>query len=216
MTRLSKKNYFLTLEGIEGVGKSTHLRYIQQYFAEANIPIKVTREPGGTPLAEAIRQLLLEPRQEKVAHQTELLLLFAGRSQHVHQVILPALQQGQWVICDRFTDATYAYQGYGRGISLEEIAALEQWVQADLRPDVTLLLDAPVTVAFKRTQKRLPDRIESEHIGFFERVREGYLALAQQFPARYHIVNAAASLIEVRSQIKNILDTLTHTRGIHE
>lgn len=202
------KGYFVTLEGIEGVGKSTHLRYIHNYLKEKEISVVVSREPGGTPVAESIRKVLLSHQEEAVTPQTELLLLFACRSQNVVHLIKPALSAGSWVVCDRFTDATYAYQGYGRGLPLEEIAALEQCVQGDLRPDLVILFDAPVDVALRRVRDRSkkPDRFESEQEEFFERVRNGYLKRAEQFPQRYRIIDASVPLSKVRSQVKALLE----------
>lgn len=198
---------FITLEGIEGVGKSTHLIFIKDCLIQRGLDIIATREPGGTEVAEAIRKVLLTHHQETITHQTELLLLFASRSQNVSHLILPALAAGKWVLCDRFTDASYAYQGYGRGVSLEEIAGLEQWVQGELRPDLVLLFDAPVKIALRRAKGRGKlDRFEAENSQFFERVRKGYLARAKQFPDRYKIIDASVPLPKVRIQIKTILE----------
>lgn len=204
--------FFITLEGIEGVGKSTCLKFLQHYLSKRNINPVITREPGGTPIAEAIRKVLLSPHQEPVCHDTELLLMFAGRAQHISQIILPALQNGQWVLCDRFTDASYAYQGGGRGIPLERIAALEQWVQGDLRPDLTLLFDAPVNTALMRMKKRgKPDRIETEQKHFFTRVRNCYLERAAQEPQRFRIINARKPLAVVKQQLQRIIEeVITH------
>jgi dTMP kinase len=200
---------FVTLEGIEGVGKSTQLAFIQRYLKQAKQSVVITREPGGTPIAEAVRHLVLKQHDEHVVPEAELLLLFAGRAQHIAHVIKPALTAGKWVICDRFTDATYAYQGGGRGMSTEHIAVLEKWVQADLQPDCVLLLDAPVKTALKRIKRRgKTDRIEAEQADFFQRVREAYLARAKQFPQRYKIIDAAAPLLKVQQQIKIVLDGL--------
>jgi dTMP kinase len=198
---------FVTLEGIEGTGKSSNIAYIEQYLQrKTQLPVVVTREPGGTPIAEAIRQVFLGHHAEVMCSDTELLLVFAGRAQHIASVIKPALEQGQWVICDRFTDASYAYQGGGRGIPLPRIAILEQWVQGDLQPDLTLLFDAPVTLALQRAQQRSSlDRIEAEKISFFERVRQSYLQRAQSYPERYRIIDASLSLAAVQEQIAAIL-----------
>jgi dTMP kinase len=202
-------NRFITLEGIEGVGKSTHMAFIAQYLQQAGQTVVLTREPGGTPVAEAIRHLLLKQHDESITQETELLLLFAGRAQHIAHVIRPALAMGKWVVCDRFTDATYAYQGGGRGLSPLHIATLEQWVQKDLQPVCTLLLDAPVRVALQRTRQRGQlDRIETEQEDFFQQVRAAYLTRARQFPARYRIIDANMPLCEVQQQIKLILDKL--------
>ena len=204
-----KKGRFITLEGGEGVGKSTNLQYIQQLLLEQQLDVVVTREPGGTELAEKIRQLLLEKHDETITEKAELLLVFAARSQHIQHVILPALQQGRWVLSDRFTDATYAYQGGGRGMDMQTIAWLEHTVQGDLRPDLTLLLDAPLDVGLSRAQQRGKlDRFESEQRDFFERVRQAYLKRASQDLQRYKIIDAGLPLNQVQLQIKQALDGL--------
>ena len=203
---------FITIEGIEGVGKSTNIDEIRQCLERAKIDFILTREPGGTPIAEAIRQILLMDTGEPMVNHTELLLMFAARAQHIAQVIKPALQMGKWVVCDRFTDASYAYQGAGRGIPDAEIAALEQWIQGDLRPDITFLLDAPVSIALQRAKNRGgdPDRIEAEETRFFERVRAGYLARAAQYPERYHLIQVVQPLEQVQQSIKQILEDMIH------
>lgn len=204
----NKRGYFITLEGIEGVGKSTQQKFIYQYLTDKHISVVTTREPGGTPLANQIRQVLLSHEQEELTREAELLLLFAGRSQHIKYVIEPALAE-QWVVCDRFTDTTYAYQGSGRGIPMERIAELESWIQGDLRPDLVLVFDAPVDIALKRIQYRGHlDRIENEQADFFERARTGFLNRARQFPQSHHIIDASASMINIQTQIKAILDRL--------
>jgi dTMP kinase len=204
-----KSNYFITIEGIEGVGKSTCLRYIQQYLQQSHIDFIVTREPGGTPIAEAIRQILLHHEGEEMTHEAELLLMFSARSQHISHVIRPALAAGQWVICDRFTDASYAYQGGGRGVPESHIAMLENWVQQDLRPDMTILLDAPVEFALNRAKGRsAPDRIEAAGLEFFEQARATYLARAKATPERYRIVDATQSLEDVYKALQLLLQTL--------
>lgn len=200
---------FITFEGIEGVGKSTLIKFTQDYLSQAGISVITTREPGGTEIAEEIRKVLLTPHQEAITSQAELLLLFAGRAQHIAHVILPALEKDYWVLCDRFTDATYAYQGYGRGLPIEEIVKLEQWIQKELHPDLVLLFDAPVEIAMRRAKGRsAPDRIEIERESFFQKVRQGYLSRAKQLPERYAIINASVSLFEVKEQVKIILDQL--------
>jgi len=197
---------FITLEGSEGSGKSTNLAYIHQKLHQSGIDVVLTREPGGTPLGEQIRELLLDHRQQAMASDTELLLMFAARSQHLNELILPALEQGKWVLCDRFTDATYAYQGAGRGISEERIATLEQWVQGELRPDLTFFLDLPVDQGLARAGERsTPDRFEREKIDFFERVRQGYLSQAVREPQRYRVVDASVALEQVQAQLDTIL-----------
>ena len=197
---------FITLEGAEGVGKTTNREFIRRCIEMSGHSVVVTREPGGTPLAEQIRDLLLERREAGMTSDTELLLMFAARAEHLARVIQPALDAGQWVLCDRFTDATYAYQGGGRGIPSSRIAALEEWVQGDLRPDLTLLLDLPVAEGLQRAGKRSsPDRFESEQVAFFEKVRQAYLALAQQHPARYRVIDAAQPLEVVQQCIRDVL-----------
>ena len=197
---------FITLEGTEGVGKTTNLEFIQQYLLNNNTPLVVSREPGGTPLAEELRELLLAPREELVAAKAELLMVFAARAQHLDQKILPALAAGNWVLCDRFTDATYAYQGYGRGLPLDLITELEVMVQGDLRPDLTIILDIDVEVGLARASARGElDRFEREHLDFFERVRAGYQARAKAAPERYQVVDAGQSLEAVQQDIAAIL-----------
>lgn len=198
---------FITLEGSEGSGKSTNLSYIHQRLQKAGIDVILTREPGGTPLGESIRELLLDHRQQAMASDTELLLMFAARAQHLNELILPALNGGIWVLCDRFTDATYAYQGAGRGISHERIALLERWVQGKLRPDLTFFLDLPVAQGLARAGERAElDRFEREEIDFFERVRQGYLSQASSDPQRYRVVDASPPLPEVQAQLDRIID----------
>ena len=199
---------FITLEGGEGVGKTTNLNFIKVYLQRQNIHVTVTREPGGTQLAEKIRQLVLDVESEQVAETSELLLMFAARAQHIQHVIEPALAQGHWVLCDRFTDATYAYQGGGRGVSLETIAWLEQLIQGDLRPDLTLLLDAPIEIGMERAQKRGAfDRFEAEKLGFFNRVREMYLSRAAEQPERVKVIAANQSLADVQKDIVEVLQS---------
>jgi len=198
---------FITIEGVEGVGKSTNIAFVESWFAERSIPYLKTREPGGTPLAESIRELLLQNREEAFDSTAELLLIFAARSQHLQQKIIPALAEGQWVLSDRFTDATYAYQGGGRQLSIEAITLLENLVQKNLRPDLTILLDLPVEIGLQRAAQRSDkDRFESEQVDFFQRVRSAYLARVAENPARYGVVDASLSLPQVQEQIRNILD----------
>ena len=203
------KGLFITLEGGEGAGKSTQLAYIRQRIEAAGIPLHVTREPGGTPLAEQIRTLLLDHRDEEMAPDTELLLMFAARAQHLARLVRPALARGEWVLCDRFTDATYAYQGGGRGIGFARIAVLEDWVQGKLRPDLTLLLDLPVAVGMARAGRRGElDRFEREQRDFFERVRAAYLTRAEQAPQRFRVIDAAQDIAGVQRQIDAVLSPL--------
>lgn len=197
---------FITIEGTEGVGKSTNIAFIKAWFEAKNISLLHTREPGGTPLAEEIRELLLSKRDEQVDAKSELLLMYAARAQHVSQKIKPALEQGQWVLCDRFSDASFAYQGAGRALGLDKLVALDQWVLEGFKPDLTILLDLPVEVGLSRAQERGPiDRFEEEKVEFFEQVRNGYLQIAQQEPERVKIVDARGSLEEVQQQIEQVL-----------
>ena len=203
------KGYFITLEGIEGAGKSTSVQFLAEYLRSKGVDFILTREPGGTEIAEKIRQIILAHHQEPMHPDTEMLLYFAGRAQHFNQVILPALQRGQWVICDRFTDASYAYQGGGRGISQEKIAALERWVQGDLRPDYTLLFDVAVSIGLNRIKKnRVLDRFEVEKESFFERVRDCYLERARKEPKRFHIIDANQTPQEVAAQLEDFLEVI--------
>ncbi|WP_416310532.1 dTMP kinase [Pseudomonas sp. W03] len=200
---------FITLEGPEGAGKSTNREYLAERLRERGIEVQLTREPGGTPLAERIRELLLAPSDEKMAVDTELLLVFAARAQHIAEVIHPALARGAVVLCDRFTDATYAYQGGGRGLPVERIAQLESFVQGSLHPDLTLVFDLPVEIGLSRAAARgRLDRFEQEGRAFFEAVRSTYLARAQAEPARYRIVDAAQPLAEVQRNLDALLPTL--------
>lgn len=206
---MSSRGRFITFEGVEGAGKSSNLGWAAELLRAAGIEVVITREPGGTPLAEALRDLLLAPHDEPVAADTELLLIFAARAQHLQQVIRPALDAGKWVLCDRFTDATYAYQGGGRGLSMTRIGALEQLVQGDLRPDCTVLFDIDVLTGLARAGKRGQlDRFEREDRAFFERIRSTYLSRAEAEPARFHRLDAGAPLDEVRQQVQALIDTL--------
>ncbi|KJJ99949.1 thymidylate kinase [Pseudomonas sp. 21] len=200
---------FITLEGPEGAGKSTNREYLAERLRERGIEVQLTREPGGTPLAERIRELLLDPSDEKMAVDTELLLVFAARAQHIAQVIRPALERGAVVLCDRFTDATYAYQGGGRGLPVERIAQLESFVQGGLRPDLTLVFDLPVEIGLSRAAARgRLDRFEQEGRAFFEAVRNTYLDRARAEPGRYHILDAAQTLAEVQRDLDKLLPAL--------
>jgi len=197
---------FITLEGSEGAGKSTAMEAVQAWAQRNGIEFIVTREPGGTPLAEKIRDLLLDKSHTSMSDDTELLLMFAARAQHIHELIRPAIADGQWVLCDRFTDATYAYQGGGRGIANERIAQLEQWVQGELRPDLTILLDLPVEQGLARAGQRGDlDRFEQEQTAFFERVRSAYLERARKFPHQYRVIDASRDVDSVRQQIVEVL-----------
>lgn len=196
------RGVFITFEGGEGVGKSTNLQFAARWLAERGIEVFCTREPGGTPLAEEIRNVLLSPRQETFDATAELLLVFAARSQHLNKVILPTLERGTWVLCDRFTDATFAYQGYGRQLALTSIVTLEKLVQGDVFPDCTFLLDANSDIGLARAKSRGGlDRFEQEDIDFYRRVREGYLARARADGARYRMIDASQTLENVQQQI---------------
>jgi dTMP kinase len=197
---------FITVEGIEGVGKTTNIDFIRRQLLDAGREVLLTREPGGTPLAEAIRGLLLDPQYTGMDARCELQLVFAARAEHLARVIRPALAQGKWVLCDRFTDATYAYQGGGRGIETSIIAALETLVQGDFRPDMTLLLDVPVAVGLARAGKRgALDRFEQEQVDFFERVRMCYLDMARGHPDRYRVIDAGQPLDRVQQELAGVL-----------
>ena len=200
------RGMFITVEGGEGVGKSTNLAFIAEQIRASGRDLVTTREPGGTAIAESIRRLFLDHGAEPMAEMTELLLVFAARAQHLEQVIKPALAAGKWVLCDRFTDATYAYQGGGRGLDSEIIAALEKLVQRELRPDVTFLLDAPVEIGAARVAQRgVPDRLESEQQVFFQRVRDCYLQRARAEPQRFRVIDAALTLAQVQAQLQTAL-----------
>ncbi len=209
-----QKGLFITVEGGEGVGKSTNLAAIQQLLTAAGKRVVMTREPGGTHLGETLRGILLDPGQKSISSDAELLLMFAARAQHLAEVIRPALERGEWVVCDRFTDATYAYQGGGRGILLSRIAVLEDWAQQGLQPDITLLLDVPVEIGLKRAGDRsAPDRFEQEHLEFFERVRRLYLTRANEFPKRFRIIDANQPLTAVQEQISAVIaSVVSHVR----
>ncbi len=200
---------FITLEGPEGAGKSTNREYLAERLRELDLDVVLTREPGGTPLAEKIRELLLAPAAEPMASDTELLLVFAARAQHLAEVIRPALQRGAVVLCDRFTDATYAYQGGGRGVAVERIEQLERFVQGDLRPDLTLIFDLPVEVGLSRAAARgRLDRFELEGMAFFEGVRSAYLSRARNAPQRYRVLDAAQPLAAVQADLDRLLPGL--------
>ena len=208
------RGQFITFEGTEGVGKSTQLANAASTLENLGVDVLVTREPGGTPMAEHIRELLLAPRDEVVHETTELLLMFAARAQHLHTRILPALDAGQWVLCDRFTDATFAYQGGGRGVSQERIALLENLVQGNVRPDHVILFDAPVETGMARARRRGElDRFEQEDLEFFQRIRNTYLDRANEAPDRYHIINAARPLNQVSEEVVQLLTGLLSPTG---
>ena len=205
-----RTGFFVTFEGIEGAGKSTAIKFAENYLLQHKKEAVVTREPGGTEIAEAIRQLLLNYYEEDMAEDTEQLLFFASRAQHIAQVIKPALKKGEIVLCDRFTDASFAYQGGGRGIEKKRIEILEQWTNGNIRPDITVLLDVEPKVGLTRARERgsSPDRIEVEQLHFFERVRDVYLERAAQDKSRYKIVDANVSLSETEQSIITIMEEI--------
>ena len=203
---------FITLEGGEGAGKTTCLKHIEKRIKETGINLCVTREPGGTRTGEKIREILLDRGNFDILDDTELLLMFAARAQHLNELIKPTLASDTWVLCDRFTDATYAYQGGGREIDVQRIAELEQWVQQGLKPDLTLLLDLPVEVGLERAgQRSTPDRFESENIAFMQRMRSSYLEIARREPDRVKIIDSSQPLEGVLSQIDRILTEMLHS-----
>jgi dTMP kinase len=199
---------FITLEGGEGAGKSTSIAFVRNFFEQAGHDVVVTREPGGTPLGEEIRKILLYG-QDPISVNTELLLMFAARAEHLERIIRPALAQGACVVCDRFTDATYAYQGGGRGVPDSRIRVLEDWVQEGLRPDLTLLLDIPVSEGLERAGNRgEPDRFERERHDFFDRVRQRYLLAASREPERIRVIDASQPITTVQAQLRAVLTSL--------
>jgi dTMP kinase len=192
---------FITVEGIDGAGKSTHLAWLAENLQSRGVKLLVTREPGGTPLGEKLRALLLD-KDQPMHLETETLLMFAARREHIDKVIGPALARGEWVLCDRFTDASFAYQGAGRGVAPEKLNALEDWVQGSLQPDLTIIFDLPPAVGRARAGSiKSPDRFERENESFFERVREGYLQRARSAPLRIRVVDASRGLAEVQAEL---------------
>jgi len=215
----STTGVFITVEGGEGVGKSSNIAFMQSYLNKRLAPhvieLCLTREPGGTPLAEEIRTLFIEPRPEKVNENTELLLVFAARSQHLSEYIKPKLSAGNWVLSDRFTDATFAYQGGGRGLNSQTIETLETLVQQGLQPDLTILLDVDVNVGISRARERGElDRIETEQLSFFDQVRQEYLSRAEQYPERFRVIDAGQSIEQVQKDIANVLDAFLLEQGL--
>ncbi len=197
------RGHFITFEGIDGAGKSTHIEWLAARWREQGRRVVLTREPGGTPLGERIREIMLH---ESMANMTELLLAFAARAEHIHQVIRPALERGEWVICDRFTDSSFAYQGGGRQIPTASIEALASLVQEGLQPDCTLLFDLdPATAARRRAQVRGADRFEAEDIAFFDRVRNAYLSRARAEPERFHLIDSTLNVSQIRVMLENIV-----------
>jgi len=200
------KPLFITVEGIEGAGKSSNIAFTENLLRSHGHDVLLTREPGGTLLGEELRALLLGHKHDGMHDLTELLLMFAARAEHLHGKILPALEAGKWVICDRFTDATYAYQGGGRQLDTSAISTLENLVQGSRRPDLTLLLDLPVETGLARAAKRSePDRFERQKLEFFQRVRQAYLEIARQQPARVKVIDASPELDQVQQQISDIM-----------
>lgn len=202
----SPRGKFLTFEGIDGAGKSTHVSYITEWLTKQGHRVVATREPGGTPIGEQLRELVLHTPMHL---ETEALIMFASRREHIAQVIEPALASGAWVVCDRFTDASFAYQGGGRGLAKEKLEALEQWVHPALQPDLTLLFDVPIEVARERLENsRAPDKFESERSEFFTRTRDAYLARAKQDAARVRIVDSTQSIDTIRAQLRDLIAAL--------
>jgi len=200
------RGLFITLEGVEGAGKSTNIPYIESLLESSGLDLVVTREPGGTRLGERIREILLDPDPDLQIHpESELMLMFSARTQHLHEVILPALMSGKAVLCDRFTDASFAYQGAGRGIDIGKIAQLQTWLQGELRPDLTLIFDVDVETGLKRANGRSdPDRFEKERVDFFQRVREYYLERASKRD-RYRVIDASGDIKSVEAQLSTVV-----------
>ena len=206
------RGMFITVEGVEGVGKSTNMDFIADRVMAAGIKVLRSREPGGTPMAERIRDMLLQHGDEPLPDLAELLLFFASRTLNIENAIRPALESGTWVLCDRFTDASRAYQGAGRGLNMDRINTLAEWAHGDLNPDLTVLLDAPAEVGMQRAEKRgETDRLESEQMSFYTRVRAQYLALAEGEPERFAVIDASQSLAVVQNQIGEVIDMLLET-----
>lgn len=209
---MSSLGKFISFEGIEGAGKTTALQFMRAELQQRGIRTTVLREPGGTPIAEEIRTIFLKQHQEAMTPEVEALLMFAGRAQNINQIIVPALKRGDWVLCDRFTDSTVAYQGGGRQLTVERIVELAKWVHSDFKPDYTILLDTPVAVGLNRVVGRgTLDRIELEGSLFFERVRHVYLTLARQEPKRFHVISTDRRLDAVQRDLIQVTNTLTRT-----
>ena len=199
---------FITLEGLDGAGKSTHLEWLRIFLESRGVPVCITREPGGTPLGEALRTLLLD-REQRSHPETETLLMFAARREHLDKVILPALETGAWVVCDRFTDASYAYQSGGSGVEWQKIACLEAWVHPDLQPDLTFYFDVNPEIGRARARSvRTADRYEQEEQGFHARVRAAYLCRASEQPARMHVIDASGAVNDVQEKLEKVLLSL--------
>ena len=206
MNVTNRRGRFITMEGSDGAGKSTNFEYAQSLLEQAGLEIVQTREPGGTGLGEKLREALLRQQGVVIGAAAETLMIFAARAQHIEEVIEPNLAKGKWVLCDRFTDATYAYQGYARALGAERVAVLENWVQGPLRPDLTLLLDVPVALAAKRVGTRgTPDRFEHEDSQFKAAVRSGYLELARRDPDRIQLIDASQDLAAVQADLAQVI-----------
>ena len=204
-----KTGKFITIDGVEGAGKSTQIEFICDYLQAKGINVVLTREPGGTDLGEKIRELLLSTQTQSMHNDSELLLMFAARNEHIHHKIMPALERGDWVLSDRFTDASYAYQGGGRGLNIERIEQLERWVLGDFAPDMTLLLDIPVEQGMSRVESRgEKDRIELEKMDFFQRVRQAYIDRSEKYPDRIKLIDSSKEREHTSQQIQQILDSL--------
>lgn len=204
-----KTGKFITIDGVEGAGKSTQIEFICDYLQAKGINVVLTREPGGTDLGEKIRELLLSTQTQSMHNDSELLLMFAARNEHIHHKIMPALERGDWVLSDRFTDASYAYQGGGRGLDIERIEQLERWVLGDFAPDMTLLLDIPVEQGMSRVESRgEKDRIELEKMDFFQRVRQAYIDRSEKYPDRIKLIDSSKEREHTSQQIQQILDSL--------
>ena len=212
---MATRGQFITVEGVEGVGKSTNVDFMANLIRAAGPEVLCTREPGGTPMAERIRSMLLDHDEEPLPDLAELLLFFASRTLHLENTIKPALAAGDWVICDRFTDASRAYQGSARGLGLERVNTLAEWVHGDLNPDMTLLLDAPAEVGMRRARNRgATDRLESEAMSFYEDVRAQYLSLAEAEPDRFVVVDASQSLEDVQKQISTVIGVMLSSKHL--
>jgi dTMP kinase len=204
-----QKGKFITIDGVEGAGKSTQIKFICDYLEAKGINVVLTREPGGTDLGEKIRELLLSTQTKSMHSDSELLLMFAARNEHIHHKIIPALEKGDWVLSDRFTDASYAYQGGGRGLDIERIERLEHWVLKGFTPNMTLLLDIPVDLGMSRVESRgEKDRIELEELDFFERVRQAYIDRSEKYPQRIKLIDSSKSREHTSAQIEKILEIL--------
>ena len=204
-----QKGKFITIDGVEGAGKSTQIKFICDYLEAKGVNVVLTREPGGTDLGEKIRELLLSTTTKSMHSDSELLLMFAARNEHIHHKIIPALEKGDWVLSDRFTDASYAYQGGGRGLDIERIERLEHWVLKGFTPDMTLLLDIPVDLGMSRVESRgEKDRIELEELDFFERVRQAYIDRSEKYPQRIKLIDSSKSREHTSAQIEKILEIL--------